>query len=119
MPDLADTLTGLADTLTAAGVRATIDARDLNPPAVLVAAPVIRWAFGNRMEVDYRLVAVVPDAGTGPALKALSGLLDDVSAALGGAPLTATPMPYADPGGGNPLPAYEITWTAKQTPGKG
>jgi len=108
----------LADKLTAGGVRATIDARDLNPPAVLVAAPVFRWVFDSgRVSADWRVLAVVPSSGAGAELATLGALLDTIAGVLGGAPVTATPMSYPAPGGGDPLPAYALTWTSKTREG--
>jgi len=112
VPDIADTLANLARVLSEAGVRATIDPRDLNPPGVLVAAPTFRWTFGGRLSVDYRLLVVVPSAGAANDLKAIGALLDQISAVLAGAPVTATPSAWPDAGGGDPLPAYELAWTA-------
>lgn len=108
----------LATTLTAGGVRAVIDARDLNPPCALVAAPVFRWVFDSgRVTADWRVVAVVPSSGAMTELKALGDMLDTIAGVLGGAPVQATPMAYPDPGGGDPLPAYQLTWTSKTKEG--
>lgn len=115
MADIADTLTALAARLSEAGVRSVIDARDLNPPGCLVAAPVFRWTFGGRLAVDYRLVVVVPSAGAAQELKLLGSMMDAVAAILGGEVLTAVPTAFAPVGGGDPLPAYELTWTSKTT----
>lgn len=115
MADIAETLKGLAARLSAGGVRSVIDARDLNPPGVLVAAPTFRWTFGGRLAVDYRLIVVVPDAGAAASLTELGTLMDATAAILGGETLTATPTAWPNPAGGDPLPAYEITWTAKTT----
>lgn len=115
MPDLSDTLSGLAAQLSAVGVRTVLDARDLNPPGCLVLAPVIRWTFGGRLVVDYRLLVVAPSQGTAQAMKTLSRLMDEISAALAGIVLTAAPTEWPAPGGGDPLPAYELSWQAKTT----
>jgi hypothetical protein len=114
VPDIAASMQGLADRLTAGGVRATIDPRDLNPPCALVAAPVVRWVFASgRLAVDWRLVVVVPSSGAANELKALGELLGRIAGILAGEPVQATPADYPDPGGGDPLPAYQLTWTTK------
>ena len=117
MADIADTLTALAASLSAGGVRTVVDSRDVNPPCALLVPPVFRWTFGGRLAVDYRLVVIVPSAGMAAEMKTLAPLMDNVSAILGGVPITATPASFTDPSGGDPLPAYELTWTAKT--GKG
>jgi hypothetical protein len=78
---------------------------------------VFRWTFGGRVAVDYRLMVIVPSTGMATEMAALSPMMESVSAILGGLPITATPSGFTDPGGGDTLPAYELTWTAKS--GKG
>lgn len=117
VPDISDTLMALAASLSAGGVRTVVDSRDVNPPCALLVPPVFRWTFGGRLAVDYRLIVIVPSSGMATEMKALAPMMDTVSAILGGAPITATPAAFNDPAGGDPLPAYELTWTAKS--GKG
>jgi hypothetical protein len=114
--DIAETLEALAETLNAAGVRTVTDPRDVNPPCALTLWPRFQWSFGGLLLVEYRLLVVVPSTGSGPALKALGPLMDQVAQALGGLPLEATPTAWPAPDGGDPLPAYELTWTAKTRP---
>jgi len=116
--DIADAMQGLADKLTAGGVRATIDGRDVNPPCALIAAPVFRWVFGTgRVQADWRVLIVVPSSGARAELQLLGELVDKVAGVLGGEPVAATPMQYPDPGGGDPLPAYALSWTSKTKEG--
>lgn len=108
----------LADKITAGGVRATIDARNVNPPCALIAAPVFRWVFdAGRIQADWRVLLVVPSSGATAELKTLGELLDKIAGVLAGVPVQATPMQYTDPGGGDPLPAYQIAWTSKTKEG--
>jgi hypothetical protein len=93
--------------LTAAGIRATDDQRNLNPPAVLVLAPTIRHnrLAGATATVD--LVCVVPATGRTDESKLLDPL---VAAARAVWPATYE-FPTNQPtlAGGDPLPARRLT----------
>lgn len=104
-------MTDLQDQLTAAGVSACIDPRDLNPPAVWIRPPGIRYTFGGGAELSWDLVAAVPDSGTSSAVAALDSLLQAAQSALGGAVTAAarTEVPAAE--GSPPLPAYRLIFT--------
>jgi hypothetical protein len=96
--------------LTAAGVPAALDERDLNPPGVLVRPPEISYRFsGGCAEATWTLLAAVPNSGTGPALVALSDLVDRARAALGGEITAAAPAQVTGTDHGAPLPAYRLT----------
>jgi hypothetical protein len=96
--------------LTAAGIRAATDERDLNPPCVLVGPPVLAFRFGRPgWDGEFRLIAVVPDSGRDTATAALDELVGAVAAALGGALLAGTPTQLSGLDGAPPLPAYELT----------
>jgi hypothetical protein len=101
----------VVDQLVAAGVRATLDGRDLNPPAVLVRPPTVTYRFGRGGDADWEAWAVVGDLGSRQALDALSTLLEAVSAALV-RPVQARPdvISGAD---GSTVPAYVLTWSGK------
>lgn len=95
--------------LVAAGIRAVTDERDLNPPCVLVGAPVIAFRFGRpAWDGEFRLMAVVGDSGRTTATAALDALVGDVAAALPGL-ITGTPATLTGLDGSPPLPAYELT----------
>jgi len=110
--DIAAATQAVVDELVAAGVRATRDGRDLNPPGVQVRPPTIHYRFGRDATADWEAWAVVPDTGVGPSLTALSKLLDAVGKALGGRPVQARPdnVTLAD---GGIAAAYVLTWSAK------
>jgi hypothetical protein len=95
--------------LIVAGVPAALDERDLNPPGVLVRPPEISYRFGGCAEATWTLLAAVPDTGTGPALVALSDLVDRARAALGGEITVAVPAQVTGTDHGAPLPAYRLT----------
>ena len=96
--------------LTAAGIRAVTDERDVNPPCVLLGPPTIAFRFGRpAWDGEFRLLAVVGDTGRDQATAALDELLGQVSAAIG--LLTGTPTQFTALDGAPALPAYELTLT--------
>lgn len=105
----------VVDRLTAAGVRATDDGRNANPPCVLVRPPTLHYRFGKGWTGDMEAWAMVPATGQRVDLTALGGLLEDVQAALAGAVVTATPDEATTADGGT-VPIYRMTWTQKIAP---
>lgn len=100
----------IRDQLVTAGVRATLDPRDLNPPAVWIQLREFSnlLAAGARL-VTFRLYLVVGDSGTEQALGALDQLLD--AAAGAGWDWSAEPidtLALTLPAGGDPLPAMRL-----------
>ena len=107
---LANGVAAVVDAFTAAGLTATTDPRDFNPPGVLVRLPVVNPRFG-KLCADVEWSAYLVTSNTGPTnhIPDLSALLDDVLTA--GFPVTlATPYDLQLPGGGDPAPAFLITW---------
>jgi hypothetical protein len=106
-----EAMVALVARLTAAGVPACLDKRDLNPPGVMVLPPVVHWTrlSGDCAEADWSLLVAVPDAGGGPALPGLSALVEQVRAALGGEVVTGAPTDIilSD---GPPVPGYLLTF---------
>lgn len=114
MPTISEAITALTDRLTAGGLRVASDVRDLNPPAVLVTPPAMHFRFADgTWDADWTVLAVAPGSGTSEALKTLSDLIDATRAALGGQPVTATPYTLTVDGQSDPLPAYQVTWSAR------
>lgn len=112
--DLYQAMAALSDTLTAAGIRAAMDARDLNPPAVLITPPDMAFRFADgTWEAGWTLIATAPNAGTREALTALDALIVAVVSALGGQPVNASPYTLTVDGQSDPLPAYQVTWSAR------
>lgn len=110
MTDIADAVADVVARFQAAGVRATPDLADVNPPAVIVRAPAIAWRFKTRdWEASWTAHAVVNDAPGAANLLNLGDLLDQVQSAMRGAAMTARPVTVVMPDGAE-LPAYEITW---------
>lgn len=113
MIDLAAGVQSVVDKLTAAGVPATADIRNLNPPAVLVTPPDISWRFGRGAEATWRIVATAPNTGAEASIATLSPLVDAVQDALGGIVTAGRPVDLSTLDGGAPLPGYELTFTTK------
>lgn len=116
MVDLDAAAAAIVDTLRAAGIRATVDERELNPPAVFVGPPNLTYRFGKGgWDASWTLAAVVTDAGRRPALAALGDLVTAVQAALAGRVVAGRPVDLFVPGGAAPMPAYELTYSARIT----
>lgn len=112
--DLQGAAQAVVDRLMAAGVQATVDERDLNPPAVLVTVPLLSYRFGKESwTAQFTLAAVVPNSGRATALGGLSVLLDQVAAAMGAAPVTARAIDLLVPDQGAPLPGYELIYNSR------
>jgi hypothetical protein len=104
--------TATADVLarfTAAGVRATDDAREINPPAVFLLPPEGSFRFDRgTADVTWTAFLVTGDAGARAATKALSDLVDKIAGTFSITTFTRRGLQL--PGGGDPLPTYEFTW---------
>lgn len=99
--------------LQAAGVRATADARNINPPAVLLRAPVLHFRFGRGcQQADWTARLILPNSGTREALQLALPLIETIQTALQGAIVTATPADWELPDGGGPTPGYQLTWSS-------
>lgn len=108
---IADALDQLCVDLTTAGIHATQDPRELNPPCAWVMpreATSTTLAGGVVLAVDVWLI--VGDHGYTRATRALSGLWDTASSLL-----DIVDTSFADgvtlPAGGGPLPAWRISTT--------
>lgn len=97
--------------LEGAGVRATLDPRDINPPAVLIRPPTLHYRFGRGcVAADWQARLFLPDPGTEGALKLAYPLLEQISAALEGAPTSATPADFTLADGAT-VPGYQLSWS--------
>ena len=115
IPDLDAAAAAIVARLTAGGVRATVDERDLNPPCVWVGPPTIAWRFGrDTWDAGWTLTAVVADTGRGYSNNTLAALVVQVQTAMGGQGVQARPVSLIVPGtGGTPMPGYEMTFTQR------
>jgi hypothetical protein len=99
----------IAEALSAAGVRATVDPRSVNPPCVLVTRPDYRNDLGCGVTATWRLIAMVPGADNADAWKALDALVGAVDEALG-VWSDVRPTGYQVDPNATPNPAYEMTY---------
>lgn len=110
-------LAAVADALTAAGVPASIDPRDVNPPAAWVHLG--QWTYdtlcGDVTNAQLVVDLVAPDIGVSDAL----ALLDDLEAGavlvLGPPRDPVTPTTLQLPSDGTALPCYRMTYQVELT----
>ncbi|MGW0247924.1 hypothetical protein ACWDYH_14950 [Nocardia goodfellowii] len=108
--DIASILEGLADELKAAGVRAAVDPRDLNPPcAWVVARSIAHELLGGGGTVAVEVYLIAPDSGAPQAYRTLTDLLDKALTVLEPDADTSLSEAVTLPGGGGPLPAFRLT----------
>jgi hypothetical protein len=108
--NVAGAVQSIVDRLLAAGVRATNDERDINPPCVYVAPPALVWRFGrNDFDCEFTIWAITNAAGRNVDLVNLGELLADVTQALQFAAVRAEPADLLLPQQAAPLPAYRLT----------
>jgi hypothetical protein len=96
---------------TAAGIPACLDKRDLNPPALYIAIPTIRYnRLGPAYTAELDVYAVAPNIGRMDALDQLGALLTAARAVYGFD--TAYPVDLVVPTlAADPLPAYRVPLT--------
>jgi hypothetical protein len=112
--NVAGAVQAIVDRLTAVGVRAVLDERDINPPCVYVAPPALVWRFArNDYDAEFVLWAITGAAGRNVDLVNLGELIDDVTAALQFAAVRAEPADLLIPQQAAPLPAYRLTFTER------
>jgi hypothetical protein len=104
------------DAISAAGVRSVLDARDVNPPAVLIRPPTVAYRFGRGcIGATWAAWLFLPDAGQIDALRVGFPILETVYGALatvGVALLNAEPGDFTLPDGGT-VPGFILTWNTK------
>lgn len=95
----------IAADLTAAGVRATADARNTNPPCVLVVPPHRDFDINYGYSAEWHLWVLAPGEGTADTWRALDSMLDVLTARF---PLeSAEPGTQPPVGGITPLASYD------------
>jgi hypothetical protein len=109
-----DHLQWYIDTLIFNGVRAAMDIRDINPPAVQFRAPVMHYRFGRGcVGVDWEARLILPNLGNKHAINMAQVYLERIQDALSGAVVAATPADFDMPDGGGPAPGYVLTWQTR------
>lgn len=112
--DIAGAVQSVVDRLTAAGVRATLDERDVNPPCVFISPPAVEFRFGRRgFTATFTGWCVTGAAGRSVDLANLAELVDRAGEALQWAQVRADPADLLVPEQPVPLPAYRLTWSER------
>jgi hypothetical protein len=112
--DIAGAVAGVLDRLTVAGIRATLDERDINPPCVYVPPPAVTWRFrGGDFDAEFTAWCVTGAAGRNIDLPNLATLIEQVTAALRFTAVRGDPADLMVPHQAAPLPAYRLTWTER------
>ena len=115
MPNLAAAAQTILDQLAAAGIRATQDYANLNPPGVLLKAPKLGGRFkGGTYAASWSAYLVAPDSTADAANQILGTLIDEVEAALVVGPIEWDPADFPTTEGAL-LPAYLATWSDRIT----
>lgn len=99
-----------AEQLTAAGIRATVDPRNVVPPCVLFNPPdsvALNIGCGGTAQMSAVLLASGP--GQGDAWQTLEAALPAVLAHVPAEEVRSTAYTLDDSG---PMPAYELIWTS-------
>lgn len=92
-----------------APLRAFDDSGQVNPPCVWVPVPSIEYQFGKGvLQVEWQAYLVAPNQALTSVSPTLSALVDAVAGLF---PFTSgTPFLLTLPGGGQPVPSYQLTW---------
>lgn len=88
------------------------DSAKVAPPCVWVPVPDVEFQYGKRvLVVQWQAYLVAPNQSTESVSATLSALLDAV---VGLFPFTSgTPFPLTLQGGGQPVPSYQLVWSAR------
>jgi hypothetical protein len=93
-------------------LRAFDDSGQVNPPCVWVPVPSVVFQFGKRvLEVEWQAYLVAANSSLVSVSSTMSEMVDAVTGLY---PFrTGTPYPLSLPGGGQPVPSYQLTWSAR------
>lgn len=110
MTSTIEVLKGLAAAAEAAGIRATVDARNVNPPCVLFVPPTITLNLNCGGTAAFEAVCIVPGAGNADAWAAADDLARRLVTHVLPQAETVTPGSYGvDDNNANP--AMIVGWT--------
>ena len=113
-PTVLDALQPVLGALNVAGIRATMDIAQLNPPGCLLGAPELDFRFNaGDFTATYSLIVVVGSTDKTRAIGNLSEYLSEVMVALGDRPLTARPVDVTLADASTVLPGYELRWSTR------
>ncbi|WP_024794196.1 hypothetical protein [Tomitella biformata] len=108
--DVPAVIGGVIDELKSAGLSATAEPADLNPPCAWVAVDKVEHSLlcGGGV-VRVRIYLIAPDVGTMQAHRTLSEMLDKALTVIDPDQDTVLDEGIRLPAGGGPLPAYMVT----------
>lgn len=112
---LVDATDRIVARLKAAGLRAFIDPRAVNPPCLLVLPPTMSFSFGRGgYSADYTVLAVSSSTDKRTQWMELSDLITRTQEALGWMVTMVRPADVWSADQSTLLPGYEMTWTEKE-----
>jgi hypothetical protein len=110
-PVLLDPAEEIIGKLEAAGIRATIDIKELNPPGCYLSPPELEFRFRQGdFTATYTLLVCAPNTTRRLQYAAMSSLLFAVQRALGERSPTARPVDVPTNDGTAVLLGYELSW---------
>jgi hypothetical protein len=113
-PGLADMVNPYLDALDAAGIRATIDVRQLTPPCVVMHLPEFTWRFREGdFDVTWTATLVVQATTTRLAFDAMNTLLGGVQEAWHWQAVSGTPVDVPTPDGTANVLGLQLTWAGR------
>jgi hypothetical protein len=113
-PSLLDPLEAILGALEAAGVRATIEIKDLNPPGCYLAPPDLEFRFRQGdYTATYTLLVCAPNTSRRQQYAAMAELLAVVNGALGYRSPSARPVDVPTNDGTAVLLGYELSWSER------
>ena len=117
MTDILAQMEAYRDAVNAADVRCVLDARDVNPPCLLIRPPTMNFRFGRGcISATWAAWLYLPDAGQINAVRMGVPMLTQIQDALstvGVAILSATPTDFQPPDGGI-VPGFILNWNTSQ-----
>jgi hypothetical protein len=93
-------------------VRVFDDSAKIAPPCIWLPVPNVEFHYGKRvLIVEWQAYLVAPNQSTESVSATLSALVDAVTGLF---PFTGgTPYPLTLQGGGQPVPSYQLVWSAR------
>lgn len=117
MTDILAQMEAYQAALIAAEVRCALDARDVNPPAVLIRPPTMNYRFGRGcVSAEWAAWLFLPDSGQLNSLRTGLPILETVHDALSGAGvalLSASPADFSTADGAT-VPGFIINWNSSR-----
>ena len=107
MSQIITSIEGYLDALRAAGIRATMDPRSVNPPCVLMTPPDFDLNVNCGGDAEFRAVILAPPPANLDAWRTLDDLAAQVAAVIPVERIRPSQYGVDDSGA---IPALELTW---------